>query len=135
LQQPGNLRDDSVGALINVRGSEAQKLVARAQDRVLAPKVLGHPLAMVATVVLDDQLRARVVEIGAEALTEQVDLHLGFRKSRLYQQMPQSRLHGRIGRLREWMKLSVAEFQCLVGEDQVVDLRQTALEIAERARH
>jgi len=46
-----------------IRGGESQDAVAGVDEKVLAAVVFDQAIAMVAAVVLDDQLRGPVIEI------------------------------------------------------------------------
>src|SRR5690348_10707961 len=98
-------RDYRFRAAIHVGAREAQHAVTRLDQRVLPPVVTDQPVAMIASVELDHEMRGGVVEIGATdeiafAVVE-VGLHLGHRQPCLDQDPTQAGLHRRLSRSGE----------------------------------
>ena len=65
MQQFCDLGLDDLGALVNVRGGGAQEGEAGFDEEVLPAVVLDQSFPVVGSVVLDDEARLVVVEIGA----------------------------------------------------------------------
>jgi hypothetical protein len=82
---------------------------------------------MVATVVLDDEPRGRVVEVGPadEAAMRILEIGLDFRtrEASLQKQPPKSSFHRRFSRLRKLIVPAETETQRRICQDQVFDWR------------
>src|SRR5438874_5868189 len=92
-----DLGHDTAGIPEHVGGGEPQRRVTRVAEPVLRAVVLGHGVLVRFTVVLDDQPRVPIEEIGPrQELTigrVQLYLDLGRRESRFDKQDPQPALH------------------------------------------
>ena len=125
--------------MIEIRSCEAEELVAGADDRVLATEVLGHAIAVACAVVLDDQPRLWVIDVGeAEQAAGPVIepcLHFWSRKSSLQQQKAEPGLHRRIGGLRERVMTAEAELHRSVRENKMLDWNKSLPQVTESSCH
>src|SRR5206468_776874 len=116
---------------------EAKQAEAGAEDRVLAPKVFGHAVAMVGAVVLDDQASLRVVEIRPAdkpaCSVVKVDLDLRPGKAGLDQQPAESRFHRGFRRLSKLVMATETEVEGLIRQDQMLYGLKSPLQVAKSA--
>jgi hypothetical protein len=127
--------------LIEVGGREPQHLEACVHQEVLAAVVLDETVAVVAAVVLDDQLRVGVVEVGSGYLSAagvaKFRLDNRARKIRIQEQPAKSGFHGRLGGFGEESQRGVDATETFaqgsVQNDQRLNLGQCPRDVEERA--
>src|ERR1700682_5689546 len=89
-----------VGLFVDVGRREAQELESSAQQQVLTAIVRHKTVPVVAAVVLQDETRGWVVQVGPSdsiAFVAEVDLHLRARQAALEEKPSKPRLHRRFG--------------------------------------
>ncbi len=158
-QGPTDLCHDDVWLTMDVRGGESQQAIAGVDEQVLPAVVLDEALAVIASVIFQNESRRRVIEVCPtdELLTAVVEVGLDLRvwEAGLDEQPAKPCLHRRFGRRCECGKrsksacsgatvrrLRVALQTCRVGKacgdrhvdgDESLDCRQTKAKIDEGA--
>jgi len=109
-------------AIVDVRGREAQEPESSVDEQILATVILDQSLPMIAAVVLENQLRRGIVEVGptdepCPAVTE-VCLDLWSRQAGLNQKPTKSSFHRRFRGSRKpgqrsQLARARATFRCL----------------------
>jgi len=121
------------GAIVDVRGREAQEPESSVDKQILATIILDQSLPMIAAVVLEDELRRGIVEVGPTdepclGVTE-IRLDLWPRQAGLDQEPAKPSFHRRFGGSRKrgqrtqpactrptFRRLGVANQGCSAGE-------------------
>jgi len=100
-QRGPHLCHKNIGTTMNVRGCESQEPESSIDQQVLSSIVLDQALPMIAPVVLENEPRRGVVEVGPTdepvLAVMKIGLDLRAREAGLYQKPPQPSLHRRFG--------------------------------------
>src|ERR1700736_4369288 len=96
-QGSAHLCHNNVRAIVHICGGKAQKPKSRIDEQVLATIVLDKSVAMVATIVLEDEPRRWVVEVGPTdeptVAIPKIRLDFGPWQASLNQEPSQARFH------------------------------------------